>query len=195
MVRVNRLIALASLALASASMSGCATMYHRGNGLRSTQVEDGKRVGTLAMNLDHASADLQIYEGNQALQISQVRDHIFSNAVGNSVNRTVASGSCSGRTTPCTYSWTETSQFGPGLFLDPHRPHTLRLVRQGQEATVTVKTVWKAKWWFYDMALFMFAPVGWVVDGATGSWNQFPRLDIDRAFRNASTTATTRGSK
>ena len=186
MKRAHRMIALAALCLATASLTGCATMYHRGNGLRVTQVEDGKSVGKLAMNMDHATSDLQIYEGTQPLQISQVRDHIFSSGVRNGLSQSAASTSCRA---PCTYSWTETTQYGPGLFLDPHRPHTLRLVRNGQEATVTVKTRWKVKWYFYDMALFVFAPVGWVVDGVTGSWNQFPRLDVDRAFRNVALAA------
>jgi hypothetical protein len=40
----------------------------------------------------------------------------------------------------------------------------------------------------YPLA-FALGPVGWVVDGVTGSWNEFSRLDVDQAFRNATVTA------
>jgi hypothetical protein len=33
----------------------------------------------------------------------------------------------------------------------------------------------------------MFTPVAWVVDGVTGSWNMYSRLDIDQVFRQAGT--------
>jgi hypothetical protein len=190
MVRTQRLYALAIWALASAPLAGCATMYHRSNGLRVRTQEDGRTVTRLAMNLDHATRDLRIYEDGQELMISPVKDHIFANALDNSLRQAVArgaaAGSCSG---VCAYNWDETTEYGPAVFLDPHRPHTLRLVRGDQEATVTVKTHWRPKWYFYDMFLFVLGPVGWVVDGATGSWNTFSRLDVNRAFRDASRSA------
>ena len=184
MTRMHRLMAVAGLGFAMLSQSGCATMYHRNNGLRIKQQQaDGRTIRVLAMNLDHATPDLQVFEGDQRLPIVEVRDHIFSNAVNSSINESVARNSCrSAPGTVCEYTWTARQDYGPGLFLDPSREHTLRLVRGGQEATVTVKTRFKVKWYFYDMLLFPLAPVGWVVDGMTGSWNQYPRLDIDRAF-------------
>jgi hypothetical protein len=187
MIRTERLYAVAIWALAAGPLTGCATMYHRSNGLRVTTQEDGRKVTRLAMNLDHATRDLQIYEDGQPLTISPVKDHIFANALSNEVRRSIARGAAAGSCVGvCTYNWDEVTEYGPAVFLDPHRPHTLRLVRGGQEATVTVKTHWRPKWYFYDMFLFVLGPVGWVVDGATGSWNTFSRLDVDRAFRDAS---------
>ena len=184
MNRLHRLIAAAGIGFAVLSQSGCATMYHRNNGLRIRQQQpDGRTIRVLAMNLDHATPDLQIFEGDQRLAIVEVKDHIFSSAVNSSLNESVARNSCrSAPGTVCEYTWTQRQNYGPGVFLDPGRSHTLRLVRNGQEATVTVNTHFKVKWYFYNMLLFPLAPVGWVVDGVTGSWNQYPRLDIDRAF-------------
>jgi hypothetical protein len=190
MRRTHRLYALAIWALTSAPLAGCATFYHRGNGLRVTEVEGGQRVSKLALNLDHATRDLRVFENGVEVPISPVKDRIFANALSSSLHEAIArgaaAGSCSG---VCTYSWDETTEYGPGLFLDPHREHTLRLVRGDQEATVTVKTHWRPKWYFFDMFLFVLAPVGWVVDGVTGSWNDFSRLDVDRAFHQASRSA------
>lgn len=147
MVRLHRLYPLAILAVAAGPLAGCATLFHRGNGLTAKAEEDGKQVRLLAMNLDHASPDLRIYEGDAEIPISPVKDHIWANAIKNSLREAVARGaatsSCSG---VCTYNWTEKTQFGPGIFLNPHRPHTLRLVRNGQEATVAVKTSFRVKW-------------------------------------------------
>jgi hypothetical protein len=190
MIRVHRLYPLAILAMAIGPLAGCATAFHRGNGLTAKAQENGQEVRLLAMNLDHATRDLRIYEGDVEVPISPVRDHIWANAIKSSLREAVArgaaAGSCSG---VCTYNWNETTEFGPGVFLNPHRPHTLRLVRGDQQATVTVNTSWRLKWYFYDMALFVLAPVGWVVDGVTGSWNEFSRLDVDRAFRSATASA------
>jgi hypothetical protein len=186
MIRVHRLYPLAILAMAVGPLAGCATLFHRGNGLTATVQENGQEVRLLAMNLDHATPDLRIYEDGVELPIAKVKDHIVSNAIRSSVSEAVARGGCSG---VCSYSWTERTSFGPGVFLNPHRPHTLRLVRGDQEAMVTVKTSWRIKWYFANMLLFVAAPVGWVVDGVTGSWNEFSRLDVDRAFRNATPAA------
>jgi hypothetical protein len=186
MVRTHRLYALAIWAMTTAPLAGCATMYHRGNGLRVKVEENGRKVDRLALNLDHASRDLRIFENGEELTISPVKDHIFANALDNSVRQAVAHGaaaaSCVG---VCTYNWDEVTEYGPAVFLDPHRSHTLRLVRGDQEASVTVKTHFRPKWYFYDMFLFVLGPVGWVVDGVTGSWNDFSRLDVDRALRRA----------
>jgi len=185
MLRLDRLYPLAFLALAVGPLAGCATLFHRGNGLTAKAQEDGHDVRLLAMNLDHASADLHIYEGDHEIPIARVKDHIWANAIKNSLREAVARGAASSCTGVCTYNWNETTSFGPGIFLNPKRPHTLRLVRGSEQATVTVKTSWRVKWYFYDMFLFVLGPVGWVVDGVTGSWNEFSRLDVDRAFRNA----------
>ena len=192
MVRARRLYPVAVLAMAMGPLAGCATLFHRGNGLTTKAQENGQEVRLLAMNLDHATPDLRIYEDGTELQISRVRDHIWSDAIKNSVSQAVheraAEASCM-NVSGCPFSWTETTSYGPGVFLNPHRPHTLQLVRGDQKATVTVKTTWRVKWYFYDMFLFVLGPVGWVVDGVTGSWNEFSRLDVDRAFRNATASA------
>ena len=188
----QRLYALAVWAILAAPLAGCATMYHRSNGLRIKVDEDGRKQDRLALNLDHASRDLRIYEDGDELTISPVKDHIFANALSNELRRSIARGAANASCpagSVCTYNWDEATEYGPAVFLDPHRSHTLRLVRGDQEATVTVKTHWRPKWYFYDMFLFMFGPVGWVVDGVTGSWNTFSRLDVDRAFRRAGTAS------
>ena len=189
MIRLHRLYPLALLALASGPLGGCATMYHSGPGRATKGPDNGQQVKLVAVNLDHATPDLHIYEGDVEIPLSPVQDKIWSDAIKNSLRRGVAEGAASGCTGVCTYNWTERTTFGPGIYLNPHRPHTLRLVRGDQQATVTLKTSWRVKWYFYDMFLFVLGPVGWVVDGVTGSWNEFPRLDVDRAFRNATASA------
>lgn len=189
MIRVHRLYPLAILAMAVGPLAGCATLFHRGAGWTAKAQENGHEVRLLAMNLDHASRDLHIYEDGVELPISPVKDHIWANAIKSSLREAVARGAASGCTGVCTYSWNETTEFGPGVFLNPRRPHTLRLVRGDQQAIVTVKSSVRVKWYFYNLALFVFAPVGWVVDGVNGSWNEFSRLDVDRAFRNSMASA------
>jgi len=190
MFRVHRLYSLAILAMVAGPLAGCATLFHRGNGLTAQAQENGQEVRLLAMNLDHATPDLRIYEDGVELPIAKVKTHIVSNAIKSSVSEAVARGAAAGSCTGvCSYSWTETTNFGPGVFLNPHRSHTLRLVRGDQEAMVTVKTSWRIKWYFANMLFFVAAPIGWVVDGVTGSWNEFSRLDVDRAFRNATASA------
>ena len=189
MIRLHRLYPLALLAIAIAPLGGCATMYHSGPGRAIKAADNSEHVKLVAVNLDHATPDLHIYEDGVEIPLSPVQDKIWSDAIKNSLRRGVAEGAASSCTGRCTYNWTETTSFGPGIYLNPHRPHTLRLVRGDQQATVTMKTSWRIKWYFYDMFLFVLGPVGWVVDGATGSWNEFPRLDVDRAFRNAAASA------
>jgi len=189
MIRLHRLYPLALLALAAGPLGGCATLYHSGRGRAAKGEENGQQVKLVAVNLDHATPELHIYEGDVEIPLSPVQDKIWSDAIKNSLREGVARGAASGCTGVCTYSWTEKTTFGPGIYLNPHHPHTLRLVRGDQQATVTLKTSWRVKWYFFNMALFVLAPVGWVVDGVTGSWNEFPRLDVDRAFRNAAASA------
>jgi hypothetical protein len=43
--------------------------------------------------------------------------------------------------------------------------------------------------------LIVLAPVGWVVDGATGSWSDFSRLDVDRALRRAAASGGSQASR
>lgn len=184
--RSKQLAAVAVLALAAAA-TGCATAFRHGNGLTTKVPENGREVRVIAMNMSHATQDLEIYEGNQRLTIAKVRDHIWANATHNAVAeegaRSGASVGCSG---VCPFSWTERTSYGPGLFLDPGRPHTLRLVRGGREVTVTVGASMRPKRFVRDMFLFALAPVGWIVDASTGMWKGFPRLDVDRAFGAAS---------
>jgi len=190
MIRLHRLYPLALLALAAGPLGGCATMYHTGLG-RSTRGQDGGReMKLVAVNLDHVTPDLHIYEGDVEIPLSPVQDKIWSNAIKNSLRQGIAEGSVAGcQQVVCKYSWTERTTFGPGIYLNPHRPHTLRLVRGDQQATVTLDTSFRIKWYFFDMFLFVAGPIGWVVDGVTGSWNEFPRLDVDRAFREAAASA------
>jgi len=189
MMRLQRLYPLAFLTIAAAPLGGCATMYHSGPGRAVKVEENGRQVKLVAVNLDHATEDLHIYEGDVEIPLSPVQDKIWSNAIKNSLRRGVAEGAASGCTGVCTYHWNETTTFGPGIYLNPHRPHTLRLVRGDQQATVRLDTSFRIKWYFYDMFLFFAGPIGWFVDAATGSWNEFPRLDVDRAFRNATASA------
>jgi len=192
MIRLQRLYPLALLAMAAGPLGGCATMYHSGLGRATRGVDNGREMKLVGVNLDHATQDLHIYEGDVEIPVSPVQDKIWSNAIKNSLRQGVAEGAASyaacGQAV-CTYKWTETTTFGPGIYLNPHRPHTLRLVRGNQQATVTLDTSFRIKWYFFDMFLFVLGPVGWVVDGVTGSWNEFPRLDVDRVFRNATASA------
>jgi hypothetical protein len=176
--------------MAVGPLAGCATLAN--GALKVKAQENGQQVGLLPMNLDHATPDLRIYEGDVEIPISQVRDPTFANAFKNALREAAARGAAAHSPTcvgVCTYSWTETTQFGPGVFLNPKRPHTLRLVRGDRQATVTLKTSFRVKWYFLDMVFFPLAPVAWVVDGVTGSWKEFSRLDVDRAFRNATASA------
>ena len=192
MIRLHRLYPLALLALAAGPLGGCATLAN--GALKVKAQENGREVGLLPVNLDHATPDLRIYEGDAEIQISQVYDQTFANAFKNGLREVAAREAAKGSPRcqmggSCSYSWTETTRYGPGVFLNPKRPHTLRLVRGDQQATVTMKTSWRVKWYFLDMVWLALGPVAWVVDGVTGSWNEFSRLDVDRAFRNAATSA------
>ena len=179
MNRILRLTATGACVL----LSGCATLYLHSNHLNATTEVDGRKVTLRVLNFDHATLDLRIFEGDQELPIMAVPDHIIANNIRNTMAQEEARLHCGPGT--CRYSWTETRASGPGLWLDKGRPHTLRFVRNGQEATVTVRRTFKFGWFATNWALLMFAPVGWVVDGVTGSWNMYSRLDIDQVFRQA----------
>lgn len=186
MDKLRHLAAMGVVALAAAT-TGCATAFRHGNGLTATVPENGRQVRVIAMNMSHVTPDLEVYEGNQRLMIASVRDHIWADATRNAVAEEGARGGASGGCVGvCPYSWTQRTRYGPGLFLDPGRPHVLRLVRGGSEATVTIAASMRPKWVFRDMFLFALAPVGWIVDASTGMWKEFPRLDVDRAFAQAS---------
>jgi hypothetical protein len=163
-------------------LNGCATMYVRGNKLRVVETQGDEKVPLRVINFDNATSSLRIFEGDAELEILAVPDHVIANNFRSYLNRETARASC---TAPCRYSWDDVSEFGPGLWLDSRRPHTLRFVRNGQEAVVTIKSSFRPKWIFANWVWFAFAPVGWVVDGATGSWNEYPRLDIDHLFQEA----------
>lgn len=179
MQRIRSVLLGGVMALA---LPGCATAFRHGNGLTVVEPEAGQNTRKIAMNLSHATAELQIFENGQPVPLRNVRDKIWSTAAGNAVRQRAAEASAR---PGGMYSWEVRSAYGPGLFLDPGRPHTLRLVRGTEEATVTVQASVRPKWIVRDMFLFALAPVGWIVDGVTGMWKEFPRLDVDRAFRDA----------
>ena len=188
MIRLNRLYPFALLALAAAPLGGCATMSH--GYLTTKRQENGRDVKLEQMNLDHASPDLHIYEGDAELPIERVvdkRHHVIENALSAAAAQARVNG-CLGRCTAY-YTYKDEGGIGPGVYLDPTRPHTLRFVRGDQQATVTVKKSFKVRWYFLDMAWLALGPVAWVVDGVTGSWNEFPRLDVNQVFRNAMASA------
>jgi hypothetical protein len=178
--RVQQGVALAGLTV---MLSGCATMYVRGNHLRTVRDDEGEKVPLRVMNFDNATRDLRVFEGDRELLIMAVPDNVVENNFKNYVRQQEARSQCGPGV--CRYSWEETSEYGPGLWLDPRRPHTLRLERNGEAAVVTVKASFKPKWLFANWVWFTFAPVGWVVDGTTGSWKEFPRLDINDVFLRA----------
>lgn len=183
---MQRRTALVLILLANTVLTGCATMFRKGNGLVQTVREEDRNVRLIAMNMRGATPDLRIYTGDRQLPIVAVRDNIWSTGVRNGV----AQASASAAAQPgAVYTWEEQTEYGPGLFLDPGRPHTLRLVRGGQEATVTVRASVRWKWIWRDALWGPLAFGAWGVDAATGSWKEFPRLDVERAFREASTAA------
>ena len=179
---IRRILNL-SLVASAVMSSGCATMYVHGNHLSTSAEVDGRNTALRVLNFENATPDLRIFEGDRELPLMAVPDHIIANNLRNYMAQEEARAGCGPGT--CVYSWTETRAFGPGLWLDKDRPHTLRFVRGGQEATVTVKRRFKVGWVFANWVWFTFAPVGWVVDGATGSWNTYPRLDINALFRTS----------
>jgi hypothetical protein len=179
----DRAFRVLAVVAAVVSMSGCATMFRHGHNLTLKDADRGDTVTKIALNLSHATQDLKIYEGDQLLPIVEVEDKIVRNAIANSTKESVARNSC--RTQPtCTYQWNEKTSFGPGIFLNPKREHTLRLVRNGKEATVNVSSHIHMRWWWMDGFLGPLCWVGWTVDAKTGMWRGFARLDVDKAFSN-----------
>ena len=71
----------------------------------------------------------------------------------------------------------------PVLRLSVERPHALRVVRGGDERTVTVKANWRWIWVWWNAWLGPAWPVGLAVDAMTKKWTYFSSLDLNRAFQ------------
>jgi len=86
-------------------------------------------------------------------------------------------------------SYCEHLIYFPMVELDRSVPHTLRLVLAGREATVTVRASMHWQWIWFNGVWMAGAPIGWAVDAASGSMSYFNDLDVERAFRQASSGA------
>ena len=64
----------------------------------------------------------------------------------------------------------------------PKGSHSLRLVGERGEATVTVSTHLHIGWFWANGVWFAAAPIGWAVDLASGSWTYFGSVDVAREF-------------
>jgi hypothetical protein len=165
------------LAAALLGTTSCATIFKHGHHYTDLTQVEGKPVRRVAVNISDATRDLQVFEGDQELQVVFVEDHIVSNAISNSLRQ---SGAEHAARPGEVYSWEYTTSYGPGLFLDPMKPHTLRFIQGGKEATVTMKSHIRPAWIWADAFTGPLYPLAWYIDGKTRMWRSFDRIHLNK---------------
>jgi hypothetical protein len=163
-------------------LAGCATMSNPGR-VHTVVSPEGLHVKVASLYLKGTNGHLDIYEGNRRLEIREgTGDHESWVRMCRAANNFGDGGAC------------EDAIFFPMLELDRGVPHTLRMVHNGQEATVTVEAHMHWGWIWANGVWFAAAPIGWAVDAASGDWSYFSELDVARTFRDAA-SAQRRGTQ
>ncbi len=196
MARTLRMLLLGGCVM----LGGCATMANRGKVRTAPDPTSGRSVRVARVELKNVGSgnegllhfllpgELTVYEGSTQLPI-------FSEDSANNDNRWRARCRL-GASDQATRGACDRAIFYPYLELDKRVPHTLRLVRSnGSEATVTVRAGTRILWFWANGIWGPAAPLGWVVDAMSGKWTYFGSLDVDRAFRQASTVAVGAGRR
>lgn len=165
--------------------SACATITHGVDPqAREAGVTNGARVilyGSRA-NID----GLRIYQGDskEPLKIVMVPNPTFGQAVGNAVRQSAAQAQANQTGSA---SYTQSMRYSPAIYLKHKGTKTLRLVRtDGAEATVVTKSHVGMRYVIIDWLLF--APtigLSLGIDWATGKWNMYDSIEIDRYFTTA----------
>ena len=200
---------LAGTVLLCVAASGCATITNAGHFRNVTP--DGRvpergeptiRVGQV--ELKHMRQSVMIYEGNRQIPIRDQADaqhralHLRlcreiestlidlgrSDTQSNEQRRAVESFA---RAFP--NGCTEDFILFPMIELDRNTTHTLRLVENGREATVTVSTSLHPKWLYWNFWLLAAYPIGLATDAATHNWSYFWPIDVAQVLPPSGATA------
>jgi len=184
---VNTALKLVAVA-ACAMTSGCATLVNPGGVHKTSPANGGSGVKTARLRLENTGPVLSVYNGATPLVIRDAASHddhvrlcrLFAeNPLGDPPGMVTVSTNCMN------------SILEPYVDLPKKGAHTLRLVRNGQEATVTVQAGMHWQWFWLNGVCLPLVWACWGVDVAMGSWSYFGRLDVAQAFRP--TTRSARG--
>lgn len=173
----------------AAALSGCATLVNPG---KTHSVETGNgnsRVRVARLRLENTGPVLDVYNGNTRLEIRDAATHDervflcqrFESMATDPPGMVTVSVGCMN------------SILMPYVDLPKSGTHTLRLVRNGQETTVTVKASTHWQWFWLNGVCLPLVWACWGLDIASGSWSYYGSLDVVQAFlhpgRSASAAA------
>ena len=151
---------------------------------REAGVRGGARVILYGSKANIDNLTISQNEGRDTLKIVMVNNPTFGQVMKNAAREEVAKGSLQGAPAGSSASYTTTERYSPAIFLDQKGTHTLHLVRSdGQQATVVTKAhvskgVFAVDW-------LLFAPTlgtSILIDWATGKWNSYDSIEVDRYF-------------
>jgi len=174
----SRVFAVAVCAL----LSGCAMVTNPGKSRSVVPPEGGQRVKVARLRLEHTGPVLDVYNGTTRLQIRDAateEDRVFlcrryEAAAMDPPGMVTVSVGCMN------------SILMPYVELPKSGTHSLRLVRNGQETTVSIKASTHWQWFWLNGVCLPLVWACWGLDIATGSWSYFGSLDVDHAMRSPS---------
>ena len=182
---MNKLMRIVAVA-ACGMLAACATVVNRG------RVAPAPGGGTTArLRLDHVQGLQAIYADGTQLAIhdeATQQDHVSFCRTFNESAGSYARG------------WVTVDRdcmtwiIAPYVELQRGVPHQVRVVTARGEATETVQSRMHIQWFWLNGVLLAAAPVGWVVDLASGRMNYFGGFDVADAVDRANTVAS-RGTR
>jgi hypothetical protein len=194
------------LVVACAGLGGCATITNAGH-LQTTAPDGsapqpgGPTVRAAQLELKHMPIGLQVFEAGREVPIREADGAFAARLVANcyETERIIARAGGVLPSDPVARRAIEAHRivwpdgcehqrvfFYPVVLLDRAVPHTLRLVGDGREATVTVHTSLHPKWLYWNFWLLAAYPVGLAVDGLSHNWSYFWPLDVGQALGSRS---------
>lgn len=169
------------LAAAGAGLSGCAMVVNPGKTRSVLPPGGASRVKVSRLRLENTGPVLDVYNGTTRLEIrdAATRDQRvmicrrWETAAIDPPGMATVSTSCMN------------SILMPYVELPKSGTHALRLVRNGQETTVSVKASTHWQWFWLNGVCLPLVWACWGVDIATGSWSYFGSVDVANAFQSA----------
>jgi hypothetical protein len=160
-----------------AGLAACATMVNPGR-----IAPSASPVGpTARVELRHARGLQAIYENGAPVAILDAADHDTHVSVCRTYRETGATPAGWVTVNADCMSWT----LLPYIELAKSGSHSLRIVTDRGEATRTMNAHLHIQWFWLNGVWLAAAPVGWVVDVASGRMNYFGSLDIADAMGSA----------
>ncbi len=177
----------ALLSLSIVATAGCATI----NASVDRHAKEAGEPGGSRLILYGTVNDVQVFHRDQPdrpLRVVLVPNPTFSQALGNSMNQSLAQAQANHTGTTVTY--TESMRWSPAIYLNQKGNQRLRVVhRDGREVEYIARPRIDKRVFFIDWILF--APtvgLSLVIDAATQKWKAFESVNVDELFRRRAGT-------